>query len=636
MLCNTFRPMRPQWIGSVFAMVCLLCGCANRGNGPQGGPRDTIPPVVVKETPRSGTLSFTGKKIELQFNEYIQLDDIQKNVLISPPQQKTPEVKAFGKTLSVVFQEPLKDSTTYTIDFGAAICDYNEKTPLRNYTFAFSTGDNIDSLELAGLVVNAEDLNPVPDVLVGIHSDWADAAFSTRPFAHICRSDEDGYFTIRNIRQGTYRLYALNDVSRDYLYQPGEALAFADTLFTPIRVVREETDTLWRDTMVVDAISSDTLPVRVVDTVRVAQVVEYEPGDVILWYFAEDKQRHYFKGAYREEQYAFSLVFATPQDSLPLVRALRPDVGDSAAADSVWTNWMDYALLQVSPHYDTLTYWLTDSVAIGQDSLCFEMTYSVSDSVYNLVPQTDTIWAVYRRPRMSAKALEATQRRKKERKLELKTNASVKFELYDTLCIRSAFPLDSVHDERIHLSHKVDTVLQPVPIRIVARDDLRQTLQIVAALQAEQQYVLEIDSAACRDIYGACNEAMKENIKLKSRDEYATILVKLKDFDPCIRLQLLSEKDEVLRELPAQPEGTKFEYLPPKTYYLRLYFDRNGDNRWTTGDWLTHRQPEPVYYFPNKLKLRANWDFEETFDYKAIPQIDSKPAALFKKPTDKK
>ena len=142
----------------------LFASCANRGQGPQGGPRDSIPPVVMKETPLNGTLNFTGKEIVVQFDEYIQLDDVQKNVLISPPQQTPPEVKAIGKKLSVVFQEDLIDSTTYTLDFGPAICDYNEKVPLEGYVFSFSTGDVIDSLAISGKLYDAATLNPMPFV----------------------------------------------------------------------------------------------------------------------------------------------------------------------------------------------------------------------------------------------------------------------------------------------------------------------------------------------------------------------------------------------------------------------------------------------------------------------------------------
>ena len=124
----------------VVVLMLLMASCANRGQGPQGGPRDTIPPVVVKEDPLNGTLQFHGKEVVVSFDEYIQLSDIQKNVLISPPQQVAPEIKAIGKTVSVVLQEELLDSTTYTIDFGSAICDYNEKTPLEGYVYSFSTG----------------------------------------------------------------------------------------------------------------------------------------------------------------------------------------------------------------------------------------------------------------------------------------------------------------------------------------------------------------------------------------------------------------------------------------------------------------------------------------------------------------
>ena len=130
----------------VCAAVCLIAaftGCANRGSGPQGGPKDSIPPVLIRETPLNGTCNFTGKQIVLQFDEYVQLVNVADNILISPPQQKPPIVKAIGKKVIVTFEEPLKDSTTYTIDFGQAICDNNEKVPLGNYSFSFATGSHI-------------------------------------------------------------------------------------------------------------------------------------------------------------------------------------------------------------------------------------------------------------------------------------------------------------------------------------------------------------------------------------------------------------------------------------------------------------------------------------------------------------
>ena len=611
----------------------LLCvSCANRGTGPQGGPRDTIPPMVVKESPMNGSLNFDAKRIEIHFDEYIQLDNVQKNVLISPPQQTPPEVKAIGKNVSVVFNEPLQDSTTYTIGFGAAICDYNEKTPLHDYVYSFSTGDVIDSLSVSGRVYDAANLDPISDVLVGIHSNHADSALGTIPFTRIARANEEGYFTIHNMRSGIYRLYALNDISRDYLYQPGEALAFADSLVRPYTELREVSDTIWRDTLGIDTATKDTLFTRQIDSVVIAEQIFYLPDTLVLWYFTENKQRHYFKGVYREEQHAFTLIFSAPQDSLPTIRALRPSEVDSLANDSSWVDWMDYALLQSNATYDTMTYWLTDSLAIKQDSIYMEMRYMISDSVYNLIPQTDTVLAVYRRPRMSEKAWENVQRQKRERKLEMKSNASSKFEIYDTLHIQSPFPLDSLKAELLHLVHvEEDTIVTPIPFVIHACDSLKQRIQLVANLEPAESYMLTIDSAALYDIYGKCNDSTSYKLKLKSLDEYSSLRVKMTHFDARARMQLLNDKDQVLRELPAVEEGAHFDYLTPTTYYLRLYIDWNNDGEWTTGDWLQKRQPEPIYYFPSRLKLRANWDFEENFNHLAIPQVQSKPKALIGK-----
>lgn len=618
----------------ILLVALLVCSsCANRGGGPQGGPRDTIPPALVKETPLNGTLHFDAKRIEVQFDEYIQLADIQKNVMVSPPQLNPPEIKAIGKTVSVVFNEELQDSTTYTIDFGSAICDYNEKTPLESYVYSFSTGDYMDTLAVSGRIFNAENLNPMPEVLVGIHNNHSDTALNSIPFARITRSDSEGYFTIHNIREATYRLYALNDISRDYMYQPGEALAYHDSIITPYFERREVQDTLWRDTLGIDPGTHDTLFTEQIDTIQTVMRTFFLPDDLVLWYFEEDKQRHYFQGVYREEQHAFTLIFSAPQDTLPVIRSLKRSEVDSLASDSAWIDWQAYTLIQTNQTLDTITYWLTDSVAIAQDSIYLEMTYQVTDSLYNLVSQTDTVLAVYRRPRMSEKAWESQQRQKRERKLELKSNASSQFEIYDTLRIHSVFPVDSVDPDKIRLVQQVDTTKRILSYELIACDSLRQTLVLLTKLEPEQSYVLTIDSAAMYDIYGKCNDSIDYKLKLKSLDEYSTLLVKMTHFDARARIQLLNDQDKVLRELPAKTEGSKFEYLTPTTYYMRMYIDYNGDGKWTTGDWMKKRQPEPVYYFPSKLKLRANWDFEENFDHLATSQTSSKPRALVGKST---
>lgn len=615
----------PMRLAAFALLLTFLSSCANRGIGPQGGPKDTVPPRIVKEQPQNQSVNFHGKKIEITFNEYLQLDNIQQNLLVSPPQQVSPVVKAVGKKVTVEMQEDLIDSTTYTLDFGSAICDYTEKNPVRGYVFAFSTGDRIDSMEVYGRVANAEDLNPVSGLMVGLQANLHDSAFSTQPFTRVARSDSLGEFGIQNLRNGVYCLYALQDQSRDFLYQPGEGLAFADSLVIPEYETEIVFDTIWKELAdTIDSLAS----VPQIDTILTIRNTYVGPADLLLWFFKEDKQRHYFQRAYRDEPHIIKLQFSAPQDSLPALRALPPSAMDSTRADSLWTDPWAYTLLQANPTRDTLVYWLTDSIAIRQDTIYLEMTYLKSDSLYNLVPQTDTVSAIYRAPRMTQKAKEAQEKKARERKLDLKSNAKDKFEVYDTLCVIAAFPIDSIYPDSIRLYERQDTLLIDKPFTLLRKDVM--SFQVIASLQQGKQYELHLDSAAVRDIYGVASDKKKFTLKLKTAEDYSTLLIRLPDYDPRIRLQLLSEKDQPVRELPAREEGTKFEYLAPRTYYLRLYFDLNGDGRWTTGDWATKRQPEPVYYFPAKLSLRANWDFEERFDYLARPQLEAKPRELRK------
>ena len=624
---------------SILVCLLLLAGCANRGIGPQGGPKDETPPKVVKETPENGTLNYHGKRVEIVFNEYLQLDDVSNNVLISPPQQHPPEVKAVGKKITLTFEELLKDSTTYTIDFGNAIGDFHEKNVLKNYTLSFSTCDVIDSLEVNGYLVNAEDLNPVSGIMIGIHQNTDDTAFSTIPFTRVGKTDANGHFYVKNIRENDYRIYALEDVSRDFIYQPGEGLAFTEEIIHPYCHTEVEPDTVWReitDTIFTDSLGMETVVCKEVDTIRFDSYTYFEPNDLILWFFKEDKTRQYFQRCFREKQHFFRLQFGAPQDSLPIIRALRPSEVDSTKSDSAWVDWTQYALLQVSEGKDTIIYWLTDSVVIKQDSLIMEMTYMKSDSLYNLVPQTDTVFAVYRAPRISEKAKALMEKRKKPPVLAINSNARAKFEVYDEFLLSFPTPVKEYIADSLHLFQKIDTVYHPLKFKIEPVDSAYLHYRIIYPWKPEKQYELRIDSAAFRDVYGVVNNAGKHQMMVKSLEEYSTLTVKLTTYDDRARLQLLDKNEKIVKELPASRAGTKFEYVGPNTYYLRLYIDENGDGKWTTGDWATHRQPEPVYYFPSKLPLRANWEFEEDFDFMAVPQLDSKPQEILNDVSSKK
>ena len=625
---------------SILVAILVLASCANRGIGPQGGPKDSIPPVPVHSDPEIGALEFKGKRIEVTFNEYLQLSDVASNLIMSPPQQTPPDVKARGKKLIVQFQDTLRDSTTYTLDFGDAVCDYHEKVPLHGFSFYFSTGPEIDTLETSGRVYDAATLNPVKGIVVGIQSNLADSAFTSEQLVRIAKTDSSGYFRIGNIHPGTYRLYAVDDMSRDNRLTLGESLAFADE---PIvirdegaqEVAPNEIDSIALALMdstitnIMDSIISDTTiadsTVQALKKIRPERVIKNH-----LFLFKEEQQRLYLQRATRDERHKITLSFSAPPDSIPSWRAMRPSEIDSTLSDSAWIDPTPHIFMHASAHKDTVTLWLTDSVAITQDSLFLETRYRRTDSLYRLEWYTDTLRAIWRAPRLTAKMKEAQERMARNRRLDLRTNARRDFDIYDTLKLSCATPLASIEADSIHVFERTEAGLTPIPCSLAPYDSLPFTLFILADLKPGSAYELRVDSAALHDVYGTSHIMGNYPLEVKSLADYSTLRVKLEPFEPKARIQILNAQDEVLRELPAVPEGAFFEYLKPDGYYMRLYLDEDGDGKWTTGSWEQKCQPEQVFYFPEKIQTKSNWDFEEVWDYKAVEQTKSKPKALVK------
>ena len=555
-----------------------------------------------------GALNFKGKRIEVTFDEYLQLDNVSQHLLMSPPQQTPPDVKVRGKKLVIQLQDTLRDSTTYTINFGNAVCDYREKVPLHNYTFYFSTGPTIDTLEYTGRVYEAATLNPLEGIFVGIHQSMEDSAFTTAPFLRVAKTDSAGFFRIGNMHAGTYRLYAVEEVSRDYRLSPGEALAYADEPIRPVLPPVRMMDTLRMDTLRTDSLKLDTLP-------------EPEVKGATLMLFREEQQRLYLQRTIRDQQHRIQIYFSSSPDSLPQLRPL--------------TDSLNY-FLSYSSKRDTVTLWLTDSLSIAQDSIFIEARFRRTDSLYRLEWATDTLRAIWRAPKLNARAKAAEERKNRNRRLELKSNARSGFDLYDTLRLQCATPIATIERDSLHLFERVDTILKPMPFTLAPYDTLPMQLVFLATFNPEGRYELRIDSGAIHDIYGVTHIKGTYPLQVKSLSDYSTLRVKLNPYLPKARIQVLNNKDQVLRELPAETEGALFEYLKPDAYYLRLYLDENGDGKWTTGSWSEKRQPEPIYYFPEKIQTKSNWDFEEEWDYQAVEQLKAKPKELIKAAPKKK
>jgi uncharacterized protein (DUF2141 family) len=583
-------------------LVVAIVSCANRAAGPTGGPKDSIPPVVLRTVPLNNALNYKKKEIQVFFDENISLEKVNENVVISPPQKTQPIVKANARVLTVSIQDDLQDSTTYSILFGNAIVDLNEKNPLPNYTFSFATGPEIDTLQVSGKLIKAENLDPMPGVLVGLHKNLHDTAILRDQFTRVAKTDDEGRFTIQNIKAGKYKLYALLDLDRDFRYQPGEEVAFYDSIVIPEIKMVQQTDTLWKDSVTID-------------TIKTESKLTYLPNNLLLKLFKENRKRQYLVKSERPAEKYFNLFFNDKQDSLPKIEPLNFDVDTRF-------------LIQKTERLDSLVYWMPDSMVYRQDTLKMAVTYLKSDSVFQLVSTTDTLNLILRKPRITGKS--KTSEVKPVVPLTYKSNLAGSFDIYSDILLEFEEPLVSVLTEKIKLVHKVDTVLKPIDFSWLPMDSIRRKFAIRYTWKPQESYELQIDSAAFVSIYERTTPAQTTPFKIKSLDEYSAMKIVLQEFDSLAVLQVLDSKETIIQTQRAKVKGNLFEYLKPGEYFVRLFIDTNRNGIWDPGDLGKRLQPEPVYYFNKKLTLRANWELEETFNHLDPVLLNKKPEELLK------
>ena len=346
-------------------VVLLVLSCANIGT-PDGGPYDEDPPKVVRTSPKEYATNTRTKKIVLEFDENIKLDNATEKVMVSPPQLEMPEISAMGKRITIELMDTLKDSTTYTIDFSDAIEDNNEGNPMGDYAFAFSTGDRIDTFQMSGTVLNAENLEPIKGILVGLYSEKEDSVFRTKSFERVSRTNGSGHFTIKGIAPGEYRAYALTDQNQNFLFdQKSEQIAFSDRLLTPSAKPDIRPDTVWHDSIHYDSIV-------------MTPYMHFFPDDIVLLAFTETGQDQYLLKKEREVLNKFTICFSAPRDTLPLIVATDFDASTAFVTDANQTN-------------DTITYWIRDSLIYYNDTLNMLLYYMGTDTNGVLVQMVDTM-----------------------------------------------------------------------------------------------------------------------------------------------------------------------------------------------------------------------------------------------------
>ena len=622
-------------------LLCLLAllltaACASIGN-PDGGRFDETPPRVVGSSPADGAVNVSKRKVQILFDEYIKLEKASEKVVISPPQIEPANVRADGKRVKVDFYDSLRANTTYTIDFSDAIEDNNEGNPMGQYTFSFSTGDVIDTMQVSGRVLNAADLEPIKGIMVGLYpadSIWNDTLFRARPFLRVSRTNGEGRFTIKGVKDGAYRVRALEDKDGDFVFsQKNERVAFDTTVYVTGSFPDVRMDTVWRDSLWYDSI-------------RVVPYTHYTPDDVLLLAFLEDGQeRHLLKTAYPEPT-NFTFYFTAPSDSTPRIKGLNFDER-CLVADASLKN-------------DTVTFWVTDTALIHrQDTLSMILSYMETDTLGQLVVTNDTLdlspkttYAKIAAER--SKQIEAWEKDRERRQKKAKKPLPYEENPYERIWLEAGFkpsgslapnqnvrylakePILEVDTTKIHFYVKKDTDWLPAPFLFMPEERSAKSYMLYAEWEPGQKYRFVMDTAAVVSVLEHESKSVRQEFHVRAVEEYGSIFIHVISPDTGVVVQLLSKNDKVEAQQRTDKDGNAdFFFMKPGEYYMRCYVDANGNGQWDTGDYASGLQPERVYYFGKPLPLKAQWDLRQDWDIRAVDVARQKPMAITKQKPDK-
>lgn len=518
-----------------FLLVLAFTQCAKRGR-PSGGLMDSIPPKPLRILPENYNTNFTGKTISVQFDEYIRLDKLQENLIISPPMEKDPIIKPYSvsRILEIQIEDTLKPGTTYTLNFGNSIIDNNEGNVLEQFKYVFSTGEYIDSLEINGKVIDSRLLELKKKVNVNLYrlgDTYHDSIVRKGKPSYISVTDEEGNFQFSNLAEGTYLLAAIQKgkEGNQYTYDAeSDKFAFYPT---PIQI---PSDSVYNLNLY-----------RAHPRYKLSRP-EMESEGVIRFGYRSD-------------------------GSMPEIEMLNKPANTKTR-------------IIKEADKDSLHFWYLPN--IEKDSLNFRISYK--DTTENL--------RVKVKEDMKAKEYKLS-------KIDIKTPL-------DTFRLRGATPLTSVNEGFITLMDQDSTAI-PFTTSI---DQLNNTIAIDFNKDYESRYGLFLYPGAITDWQGETNDTLQHGVRTKAESEYGSLHINIegiKDFP--IRVDLLSEGSKIVQSayLEEQKE-IDFLHLNKGTYFVRVSHDLNKNGKWDTGDFLTRKQPEPVFIFHIPLEIHANWSVKET------------------------
>ncbi len=607
--------MKIKYLFIITALLLLVLTKCAKVSSPTGGPRDSIPPQLISSDPRNYSSNTNEQNIEITFDEFIQLKDVNSTLIISPPLEEKPIVKLKGKTVSIELKNELKDSTTYTLNFGNSIVDNNEGNPNENFEFVFSTGNYVDSFSVTGTLLNSFTLEPSENqVYISLYKNLSDTAPLTQIPFYLGRTDEFGNYSINNISEGKYRLFAIEDANNNLYYDlPNEKIAFFDSVITINQSFFSELDSK-PDTMLLDSLSNNTISLEKDTLTNILYKKKYA-FHAPLFFFQESFPNQYIQDNERSEKYKMQIFLNEPYRDSILFKIIDPPTENIELTPSF------------SAKFDTLSFWISDTTIANRDSLKAQFSFYATDSTNNYYWKTDTLDFNYRKP----KIVQDRKKRKPEenskvenQNLKLKTNISQNkvFDLNKNIVVNTIYPIDSIIKDGIVLYSVIDSI-KTIEKFDVLRNSLEITkFQLHPEWKPSTTYELLIIPSAVKNIYELDYDSLNLSFKTQEKEYYGSFILNIKNYKNPLIIQLLNEdRSKILDErYCAGDTALKFDYLQPETYQLKMIYDLDSNRQWTTGNYIKNRQPEKIEYYPKPINIRSNWDIEETWDYTSAPK----------------
>ena len=570
---SKYLPLIPAAL--VLAAMMFPSGCANTTTPPTGGPKDTIPPVLVKTSPLPGAVNVPTHKTQIKFtfDEYVVVKDANM-IFLSPPLEKKPKYRISGKSVIVSFESDLDSNKTYTLDITGAIGDNNEGNMYEGFTLVFSTGSQIDSMCMTGLVQDCNTLMPLKGMTVLLYKDHADSAiFLHRPDA-AAKTDDWGFFSIRNIQDTLYRVYALKDANNNNIYEPDqESVAFLDEDFQPKTVYNDSIYELKKFDM------KDTALCLARKTDVELNLFREKPSKQMI----VKKERVGLRTAY--------LTFMAPGAKVNSMKIL------GLPAEKL--------ISQFNPQMDSLELWVNDQRKMP-DTLKLSINYDKTDTLGQLVP-TDELVKLALDKKLKAELQKSSQRNVKHEDTIAVFKGEVDPTTVEQYGFRVEFKYPLIKEAWDSLEFKSVNPRQQEKVEkyTVTRDpdNLRLfTVMPVDKLMDGFDYQLKIPYRKFRDINGFYNDSTVLKVTLPKDEKLSTLSFEMSGVKNRYIVDLLGEKrDKVIRSfIIDKNETVVFPYIKAGKYCVRITEDRNGNGLVDTGSILEHRQPEKVKFF--KLK----------------------------------